>query len=118
MTKHSSFVPHRDKVFVTELESGDRLSRGGIILADDDMTNRGIRPRWCQVSRIGEDVTGVEIGDWLLVEHGRWSFGIDVELGGVVQDKMWHIDYPDAVILKSKEDIRPTVKTTLNKREV
>ena len=117
MKDHSKFKPHRDKVLVTELESGVRLSRGGIILTDDNMTNRGIRPRWCQVWKIGADVEGVEPGDWLLLEHGRWSFGIDLVIDGETT-KVWHADYPNAVLLKSKEDIRPTEETSLAKRAI
>jgi hypothetical protein len=105
-------TPNASRVFVTELESGPRKTQAGLILPDDNMTVRGIRPRWCQVWKIGKDVLEVKVGDWLLVEHGRWSFGIDGEIDGE-DAKVWHIEFPKAVLCISEEDPRHTTKTSL-----
>lgn len=107
-----AMTPHALRVFVTELESGPRRTKAGLILIDDNMTIRGIRPRWCQVWKIGKDVVDVKVGDWLLVEHGRWSFGIEGEVNGE-DGKVWHIEFPKAVLLISEDDPRETAKTSL-----
>jgi co-chaperonin GroES (HSP10) len=112
MTKKlSSFTPHAEKVFVTDLESGPQKTPGGILLTDDNMEQRGIRPRWCRVIKMGT-ATGVKVGDWVLVEHGRWTFGIDMvdDDGGDV--RIWNIEYPKGVLLVSPTDPRTNRKTT------
>ena len=111
MPKHNSLSIASDKIFVVDLEHGPRKTKGGIITPDDNMTIRGIRPRWCQVWRVGSTITAVEPGDWILVEHGRWSQGIPLELDEG-ELKVWHVD-PEAIMLKSKEDLRETSFTTL-----
>lgn len=111
--KLNKLVPHPDKVFVTELESGSRTTKAGIILLDDNMKNTGIRPRWGQVILKGRNVDEVEIGEWLLIDHGRWTFGIDVEHDDGEDIRIWQIEYPTAVLLVStEEDPRPHTKTT------
>lgn len=103
--KAQSFIPHADKVFVTELESGMRKTRTGIIINDDVGKDHGLRPRWGQVWKVGKNVTDVVPGEWLLLEHGRWSIGIDLleEDGSTV--RIWHID-AEAVLVVNDTDPR------------
>ena len=108
--KAKSFIPLKDKIFVTDLEHGFQKSSGGIILTDDNMQNYGIRPRWCKVSYKGKDVDYVDIGDWLLMPHGRWSHKISLEFeDGKVLD-IWQID-PKDILLKS--DSQPSDRTNI-----
>ena len=38
-------------------------------------------PRWCRVLAKGhENNDDYEVGDWILVEHGRWTRGLKVEM--------------------------------------
>lgn len=97
--------PLRDTVFVTDMDSGVRKTAGGVILLDDDMKEHGIRPRWGRVCAIGPEVEDVAVGDWLLLEHGRWTNRIDVPTeNGTIP--VWKIDYPAAVLLIADEDPR------------
>lgn len=65
-----------DKILCTEIERGQQTLASGIILMDDDAREGGIRPRWMQVYSKGPDVTDdIYVGQWILVEHGRWSHG-------------------------------------------
>jgi hypothetical protein len=96
--------PMKDKVFVHNLETGEIKRQSGLIIRDDNMTDRGIRPRWCQVFRVGDDVEGIEVGEWLYVEHGRWSLSFNLLEDGT-EEKIWMIDYPKAVLLVA--DKRP-----------
>jgi len=95
--------PMRDKVLVTNIESGGRVTRGGIIVPDDDGKERGIRPRWAEIYSVGEDVKDLSPGQWILISHGRWSRGVDVE---TAQGKITlrQVDYPEAVLLVSDGD--------------
>jgi len=70
--------PIRDKVIVTDLEHGEKKTKAGIIVLDDSTVaagERGIRPRWARVYAVGPEQTDVKAGDWILLEHGRWSLG-------------------------------------------
>ena len=57
----------------------ERFSAGGIYIPNDDGKVHGIRPRWGQVYAIGPDQTDVQVGQWILVSHGRWTRGVKVE---------------------------------------
>ena len=72
--------PIHDRVLVTEMEFGEQKTSGGIIIPGDDGIARGIHPRWGKVIAKGhENTDDYEIGDWILVEHGRWTRGITLE---------------------------------------
>jgi co-chaperonin GroES (HSP10) len=73
-----SITPTKDNVLVTEMNFGERKSRFGIIIPGDDGVERGIRPRWGKVMAVGPTQTDVNVGEWVLIAHGRWTRGIDV----------------------------------------
>ena len=83
--KANEFTPLPNAVLVTDLDFGEKVTRGGLIITDDDGAARGIHPRWCHVWKVGSKVTDVKAGDWLLVEHGRWTrkFILDLPEGEV-----------------------------------
>lgn len=90
------------KLLATEIERGEEKSRGGIVLLNDDGKDEGIRPRWMQVYSKGVEVTDeINEGDWVYVEHGRWTRGMIVRSGDA-EMTLWGID-PDAVLLVSEE---------------
>ena len=79
MAVKGEIKPLRDVVFVTELEQGQRVSAGGIVIPDDNMKDHGIRARWGKVWKVGPEVNDLKEGEWILIKHGRWTFGIEVE---------------------------------------
>lgn len=89
---------YKGKVLVTELEYGERKTAGGIVLTNDDGKLRGIRSRWAKVYAVGEDITDIKEGEWILIEHGRWSRTIEVD--GV---KLNLVDYPKSVLCAAPE---------------
>lgn len=100
-----AFQPLHENVFVTDLDSGMHVTTGGIIRVDDDMAERGIRPRWAKVWAVGPEVTDIKPGEWIYIEHARWTNAIDMNLAsGKV--KVWRVEYPKSVLLASKEDPR------------
>jgi co-chaperonin GroES (HSP10) len=72
-------TPLRNRVLVEGMEHGETRTPGGIILTDDDGQARGIKPRWATVYAVGDDVTEVNPGDRVLIAHGRWTRGVQVE---------------------------------------
>ena len=70
-----------DRVLVSDMYFGEQKTKGGIILGDDDGKTRGIYPRWGKVHSKGPDNKDIyNIGDWILIEHGRWTRAMKVEL--------------------------------------
>lgn len=113
--KAPNWRPLKGKVFVTALEEGVRLTKGGILLPDDNAKITGIRARWGQVHSVGEGVEGIAVGDWIMIKHGRWTQRITVEFEEGTVD-LWGVEYPDSVELKSEDDPR-LQRTTLAKRD-
>jgi co-chaperonin GroES (HSP10) len=69
-----------DRVLVTDMDFGEQKTAGGLIIRSDDGTTRGIYPRWGKVYDKGpRNKDPYEIGDWILVEHGRWTRGVKLE---------------------------------------
>ena len=74
--------PLHDSVIVTEMTFDDRKLASGVILLGDDGKTDGIRPRWARVYATGPEQRDVSVGQWVLVEHGRWSRGLKIVKGG------------------------------------
>jgi len=87
---------------VTNMRFGERKTRGGLILLDDDGKESGIHPRWCQAYAVGPKQEDVTIGQWLLVAHGRWSRALKVEKDGVSQEVRM-IDENDILLISDDE---------------
>ena len=70
-----------DQVIVSDMKFDERISKGGIVLLDDDKKSSGIRPRWAKIYGLGPDQSDpqLEIGKRILISHGRWTRGITVE---------------------------------------
>ena len=68
-----------DNVLVTEMNFRERFSSGGIVIVGDDGKASGIRPRWGKVYAVGPEQTDIKVGQYILVSHGRWTRGINVE---------------------------------------
>lgn len=104
--KADHFQPIKNNVFVTDIEGGSlTVTAGGIIRTDDNGKDRGIRPRWGRIWAIGPDVYDIEVGEWVFIEHARWTNAIDLALpNGKV--RVWKIDWPNAVLLATQDDPR------------
>ena len=70
-----------DQVIVSDMKFDERISKGGIVLLDDDKKSSGIRPRWAKIYGLGpqQNDPQLQIGKWILISHGRWTRGITVE---------------------------------------
>lgn len=102
--------PLKDKIFVTDMEFGMEKTKSGIILHSDDGKSTGIHPRWGKVWAIGPEQSHVSIGEWILVEHGRWTrqFEFENEDGSISEIRM--ID-PDAILMVSDENMNDPMRS-------
>lgn len=80
--KAKALKPISKRVIVKNMEFSERITKGGLILPSDDTKSEGIRPRWAEICAIGPDQKDVEVGEWVLVDHGRWTRGLKLNLAG------------------------------------
>jgi co-chaperonin GroES (HSP10) len=116
MTK-AAFEPHhitRDQikalhkdVLVADMEFDTRITQSGIILPNDNGTSLGIRPRWGRVYAIGKDQKDIRVGQWIMVAHGRWTRGIDIDDGEVDHKRTIRKIDPKDILLISDSAERP-----------
>lgn len=71
--------PVQSHILVRDMNFGEQKTAGGIVLRSDDGKSEGVKPRWCRVFAIGPEQTTIKVGAWVLVEHGRWTRGLEVE---------------------------------------
>ena len=100
--KIGKFIPLHDYVFVTDMNFGARTLASGIQLLGDDGKTDGIRPRWGKIWAVGEKQTELKVGQWILIEHGRWTRGIVVDLNG--EEKTINRVDTNAILLVSDEE--------------
>jgi co-chaperonin GroES (HSP10) len=71
--------PLRNNVLVTDMGFEEQKTASGIVLQSDDGKAHGVKPRWAKVWAVGPEQKDVHVGEWIYVEHGRWTRGIKVE---------------------------------------
>ena len=99
-----------DHVLVRDMNFKERKLSSGIYLLNDDGRGAGIRPRWANVYSVGPDQQDVQVGQWILVAHGRWTRGVKVE-DDTGELTLRRID-PTAILLVS--DVEPTGDDTVS----
>lgn len=78
-------TPIKDNVIVTDMYFGEQKTKSGLIITSDDGDVRGIYPRWGRVYAKGpENQDPYDVGDWILIEHGRWTRGFKMRDGETV----------------------------------
>jgi co-chaperonin GroES (HSP10) len=102
---NNNIEPIKDHILVVNMEKGDKKTKAGIIIMDDNGKDRGIRPRWCQVWKVGPDNQDIQPGQWVLVEHGRWTYGIETTIPEGPDDELFYVQRVDtkAVIMVTDE---------------
>lgn len=81
-----TIVPLKDKIFVSDMNFDMEISQGGIHLLSDNAKSTGIHPRWAKVWAVGPEQKEVKVGEWICVEHGRWTRTIEFETeNGIVE---------------------------------
>jgi len=80
--KVDSLKPLRDVILVKGIHESfaeERRSKAGLIIMADKFDGAAIRPRWAQVYAVAENVDDYDVGQWVLIEHGRWSRSVTIE---------------------------------------
>ena len=92
-----------ENVLVSDMHFGEQTTAGGLILGDDDGKTRGIYPRWGRVYSKGSDnKDGFQVGEWILIMHGRWTRGMKV-------------DTPEGEIVVRKVELESILATSTEK---
>ena len=100
----------RNHVLVTDMEFKERTTESGIVIPSDDASSTGIRPRWGKVIAIGHEQKDIEVGQYVMVKHGRWTRGIEME-GEIVR----RIDTDDVLLVS---DVPHADESLADEREV
>ena len=104
----------RDHVLVTDMKFGGRQLSSGIVLMDDDGKSDGIRPRWCQVFAVGPEQQDIQVGQWILVAHGRWTRANDIEIDGE-RKSLRRVDNNDILMVSDESpEYDDTISTAVN----
>lgn len=82
-TTTGQLVAIDDHVIVVDMDAEDEKIVNGIIILSERGGDRGVHPRWAQICAIGPKQEDVRVGEWVLVDHGRWTRGIKLEDGRV-----------------------------------
>src|SRR6056300_1487974 len=100
--KLNDLKPIKDHVLVTDLYFGEQKTKGGLIIRDDNGTARGVYPRWARVYAKGpKNKDEYNVGDYILIEHGRWTRKMDVDIDG--EEITLHRVDIDAILAVSEE---------------
>lgn len=68
-------------ILVIDMDMGEMKTSTGIVIQSDNGKVHGIKPRWAQVYKVGTEVDYVKEGQWILIEHGRWTRKITIDDG-------------------------------------
>jgi co-chaperonin GroES (HSP10) len=108
--KIKGIKPIKDHVIVTDMSFENRTLSSGIVLLNDDGKTDGIRPRWAKVYKVGPDQNDVTPGQWILIEHGRWTRGLKVE----IDSKVFTVRRVDANAIIGVQDDEPSYDDTIS----
>lgn len=79
--KHIKIRALHDDVIVTDMNFDEQKTAAGIIVRSDDGKSHGIKPRWGKVYKVGPEQKDIQEGQWVLIEHGRWTRKIKINDG-------------------------------------
>lgn len=105
--------PINARILVKGMQFSERISKGGLILPSDDTKSEGIRPRWAEVCAIGPDQKDVKVGEWVLVDHGRWTRGLKINVAG--EDMVVRmIDENDILLVSDEPQVDETFSSAVS----
>jgi co-chaperonin GroES (HSP10) len=113
MVTKGKIRPIRDHVIISDMEFGMQKTATGILIHSDNGKSSGVKPRWGRVWAVGPEQTEVKVGEWIMVEHGRWTrtFEVEQDDGNVLE--LRRVDN-SAILMSADErpddiDIRKTI---------
>lgn len=100
--KHVKIRAIHDHVIVSDMHFGETKTASGILLRSDDAKAHGVHPRWAKVYCVGPKQTDVEVGQWILVEHGRWTRASKIH-DGESEKTIHRVDVSGILAISDKE---------------
>jgi co-chaperonin GroES (HSP10) len=92
-------------ILVYDMDMGEQTTASGIVIQSDDGKAHGVKPRWAKVYKVGERcVVDVNPGQWILIEHGRWTRKIKIDDG----DSIKEVQKVEVSAIMAVTDERPT----------
>jgi len=74
------FKPLHDNVVGKMVDGfGIKKTAGGLIINEKDGVETSIRPRWFEITHVGDKNTDFKVGQYALVAHGRWTRGFTID---------------------------------------
>ena len=95
-------IPIKDNVLITDMTFDEQKTASGIVILSDDGKTEGVKPRWGKVWAVGHLQQTVKVGEWILVEHGRWSRGHTVRDESGNEITVRRVD-PKAILISADE---------------
>jgi co-chaperonin GroES (HSP10) len=97
-----TITPLHDKVIVADMNFGDEQTESGLIIQSTNAKGTGVVPRWARVWAVGPQQQDVKVGEWILIEHARWTRTIEYENedGSITELRMADLD---AIMLAADE---------------
>lgn len=75
-------------------------SKFGFILTNKDVLNQGQYARWGKVTAVGPEVKEFKVGDFVLIEAGKWTHGFTYE-----DQKFWKSDEKQVCAIGADESV-------------
>lgn len=98
-------------VLITDMDFGEIKTTSGIVLRSDDAQAHGVKPRWGRVYKVGPTQDDVKVGQWILIEHGRWTRKMKIDDGESEKE----IQKVDVKAILAVSDSAPTADDILIK---
>lgn len=93
----------KNDVIVQDMDFGEVVLKSGIVIKSDDGKVHGIKPRWAKVYKVGPQQDEVLEGQWILIEHGRWTRKIKIDDGTGVKE----VQKVDTSAILAVSDVEP-----------
>jgi hypothetical protein len=88
-----TLTPLRDKIIGKMIDQfGIKQTTGGLFVSEVAGSEVSVRPRWFLITHVGPDQEDVSVGDYALVDNGRWTKGIDFYGTGLNEDRIFYLD--------------------------
>jgi co-chaperonin GroES (HSP10) len=97
--KIKSIKALQDHVLISDMNFKEKLSHGGIVIPNSDGKLEGIHPRWARVYAIGRRQKDITVGQYVLVKHGRWTRGVEIEDSAGQRHTLRRIDQNDILLV-------------------
>jgi len=104
--------PLKDHIIVRDMVFKERITTSGIVIPNDDGKSSGIRPRWGLVHAVGPEQKDIQPGQYVLVEHGRWTRGVSVVIDNE-DTEIRRIDVNDILLVSDTPQFDETLSNAV-----